>query len=161
LAARTHRTGFLDAFLRRSEQDRKEEWNLKEISELNLPDSVRYAETHEWAKLEGGVARIGISDYAQDSLGDITFVEFPQVGDVLHKGEQFGTVESTKAVSELFMPVGGEIVAVNTDLAESPELVNQAPYAAGWMIEVKPDNPGEMDSLMTAAAYGEMLGGHE
>ncbi len=132
---------------------------MKEISELNLPDSVRFAETHEWAKLEDGIVRIGISDYAQDSLGDITFVEFPQVGDVFHKGEQFGTVESTKAVSELFMPVGGEITAVNTDLADSPELVNQDPYATGWMVQVKPENPDEMDSLMSAEAYRNTLEG--
>jgi glycine cleavage system H protein len=132
---------------------------LKEITELNLPENMRYAETHEWAWLEDGMVKIGISDYAQDSLGDITFVEFPQVGDVFHKGEQFGTVESTKAVSELFMPVGGEIVAVNTDLADSPELVNHEPYDAGWMIEVKPENPGEMDSLMAAGAYRQMLEG--
>jgi glycine cleavage system H protein len=132
---------------------------LKEISELNLPDSVRYAATHEWAKLEGDTVRVGISDYAQDSLGDITFVEFPQAGDVFRKGEQFGTVESTKAVSELFMPVGGEITAVNTDLAESPELLNQDPYATGWMIQLKPEDPNEIESMMTAGAYREMLGG--
>jgi glycine cleavage system H protein len=132
---------------------------LREISELNLPDSVRYAETHEWAKLDGDTVKVGISDYAQDSLGDITFVEFPQVGDVFHKGEQFGTVESTKAVSELFMPVGGEITAVNTDLAESPELLNQDPYSAGWMIQLKPEDPSEMESMMTAGTYREMLGG--
>jgi glycine cleavage system H protein len=116
---------------------------LKEISELNLPDDVRYAEDHEWARPEGDKAKIGINDYAQDQLGDIVFVELPQVGDTFKKDEEFGTVESVKAVSELYMPVGGEILAVNTVLEESPELVNESPYKDGWMLEVKPNNPDD------------------
>jgi len=134
---------------------------VKEISEVNLPEDIRYNESHEWARLEGDSVRIGISDYAQDSLGDITYVELPQVGDVFHKGEEFGTVESTKAVSELFMPVGGEVTAVNTDLAEAPELINQDPYAAGWLLVVKPEAPEEMESLLKSEAYREMVGGLE
>jgi glycine cleavage system H protein len=134
---------------------------LKEITELNLPDNVCYAETHEWAKPEGEVIRVGISDYAQEQLGDLTFVEMPNVGDVLRKGEQFGVVESTKAVSEVFMPVGGEVTAVNADLVESPELINTDPYGAGWIIEVKPENSEELESLMTNAAYRVMLEGLE
>ncbi|HMK37374.1 MAG TPA: glycine cleavage system protein GcvH [Desulfomonilaceae bacterium] len=134
---------------------------MKEISEVNLPEDIRYNESHEWARLEGDSVRIGISDYAQDSLGDITYVELPQVGDVFHKGEEFGTVESTKAVSELFMPVGGEVTAVNTDLAEAPELINQDPYAAGWLLVVKPEAPEEMESLLKSEAYREMVGGLE
>lgn len=134
---------------------------MKEIGEFNLPDNVRYAETHEWAKREGDVVRVGISDYAQEQLGALTFVELPNLGDVFRRGEQFGVVESTKAVSEVFMPVGGEILAVNADLVESPELINSDPYGGGWIIEVKPEHAGELESLMTCAAYREMLEGLE
>ncbi len=134
---------------------------LKEIEEFNLPDNVRYAQTHEWVKQEGDNVRVGITDYAQDQLGELTFVELPNPGDELRKGEQFGVVESVKAVSELFMPVGGEILAVNTDLAESPELINTDPYGAGWIIEIKPEHPEEMEDLVTANVYREMLGGLE
>lgn len=132
---------------------------MKEIHELILPDDIRYAEDHEWAKAEGEKVRIGIDDYAQDQLGDIVFVELPQVGDKFAKGEPFGTVESVKAVSELFLPVGGEVVAINQKLEESPELVNNSPYEAGWMIDVKPDDFTEMEQLMTKDAYLEMLKG--
>jgi len=135
--------------------------NVKEIGELNLPDNVRFNETHEWARLEGDIVKVGISDYAQGSLGDITFVELPPLGESLEKGEQFGTVESTKAVSELFLPVGGEILAVNADLVESPGLINSEPYGAGWIIEVKPDHPEDLESLMDSRAYREMLKGLE
>jgi glycine cleavage system H protein len=134
---------------------------LKEIRELNLPDNVRYAETHEWAKPEGDVVRVGISDYAQEQLGALTFVELPNLGDVLRRAEQFGVVESTKAVSEVFMPVSGEVIAVNADLVESPELINSDPYGAGWIIEVKPEHWEELKSLMKSAAYREMLEGLE
>ena len=113
---------------------------MKELSELKFPDDVRYAESHEWAKSEGDTVKVGISDYAQDQLGDIVFVELPEEGDSLEKGEEFGTVESVKAVSEIYMPVGGEIVAVNSGLEDAPELANNTPYTDGWMIEVKPDN---------------------
>jgi glycine cleavage system H protein len=132
---------------------------MKELSELKLPDEARYAESHEWAKSEGDTVKVGISDYAQDQLGDIVFVELPEKGDSLEKGEEFGTVESVKAVSELYMPVGGEIVAVNSGLEDAPELANNTPYTDGWMIEVKPDNPSEMDNLLTADAYLEKLKG--
>jgi glycine cleavage system H protein len=134
---------------------------LKEIAELKLPDDVRYGETHEWTKPKGDVVRIGISDYAQEQLGALTFVELPNVGDVFRKGEQFGVVESTKAVSEVFMPVGGEVLGVNADLAESPELINSDPYGAGWIIEVHPEHPEELESLMTNVEYRVMLEGLE
>lgn len=134
---------------------------MKEIDELNLPDDVRYAEDHEWIRYEGDKVRIGISDYAQDQLGDIVFVELPQSGDTFEKGEEFGTVESVKAVSELYMPIGGEILSVNTALEESPDLVNQSPYNDGWMIEVKPSNSAELEALITRDAYLEMLKGLE
>ncbi len=132
---------------------------MKEIDELVIPGDVHYAEDHEWARLEEDEVRIGINDYAQDQLGDIVFVELPQVGDAFEKGDEFGTVESVKAVSELYMPVGGEIVAVNEDLEDSPELVNQEPYEGGWMILVKPTDKDEWDDLMTKDVYLDMLKG--
>ena len=134
---------------------------MKEINELNLPDDVRYAEDHEWARTEGDRVRVGLSDYAQDQLGDIVFVELPKPGDSFEKGEEFGTVESVKAVAELYMPIGGEILSVNSALENSPELINEKPYKDGWMIEVKPSEPSELDSLMTREDYLEMLKGIE
>ena len=136
---------------------------MEEINEIDLPGDLRYAEEHEWLRNDGDgdKARIGISDYAQDQLGDIVYIDLPQVGDSLGKGEQFGTVESVKAVSDLFMPVGGEILAVNPDLEDSPELVNESPYGDGWMIEIKPANREEVDALMTSDGYREMLKGLE
>ena len=132
---------------------------MKEIDELNLPDNLRYAEDHEWTRLEGDKVKIGIDDYAQDQLGDIVFVELPEVGATFSKGEEFGTVESVKAVSELFMPIGGEILAINTALEETPEHVNNSPYEDGWMIEIKPSDVAEMDVLMDKEAYIKMLKG--
>jgi glycine cleavage system H protein len=132
---------------------------MKELDELNFPDDVRYAESHEWARSEGDSVKVGISDYAQDQLGDIVFVELPEKGETFDKGEAFGTVESVKAVSELYMPVGGEILAVNAALEESPEKVNNAPYSDGWMIEIKAENPSEIDALLSNDAYLETLKG--
>lgn len=132
---------------------------MKELNELNFPDDVRYAKSHEWAKTEGDTLKVGISDYAQDQLGDIVFVELPEVGDTIGKGEEFGTVESVKAVSELYMPVAGEVVAINDTLEDAPEKVNNTPYGDGWMLEVKADNPAEMDDLMDNNAYLETLKG--
>ena len=131
---------------------------MKELNELHLPDDIRYTEEHEWARITGDIARIGVSDYAQDQLGDIVFVELPAVGDTLAKGEVFGTLESVKAVSELYLPLSGEVVAVNTALTDAPELINQDPYAA-WIIEVRPTDAGEYDQLLTAAAYLDLLRG--
>jgi glycine cleavage system H protein len=132
---------------------------MKDISELNLSNDVKYFEDHEWAKLENDEAVIGISDFAQDQLGDIVFVELPQKGDTFEKGTEFGTVESVKAVSELYMPLSGEVVAVNETLEESPELVNTQPYTEGWMIRIKPSNVDEMEQLMDKEAYLAMLKG--
>lgn len=132
---------------------------MKDMKELVLPDDLRYAEDHEWALLDGDVATVGVSDYAQDQLGDITYVELPAIGDIYRKGEEFGTLESTKAVSEVFMPLSGEVVEVNEALGESPGLVNSDPYGEGWLIKVKPDDPTELDALMTADEYGAMLAG--
>ena len=132
---------------------------MKEIGELNLPEDLFYSDDHEWVRSEGDKVRIGISDYAQDRLGDITFVEVPEVGAIFERGKEFGTVESTKAVSEMLMPVGGEVLAVNEALEESPDLLNLDSYGDGWIIEVKPGNPAELESLMTKDAYVNMLEG--
>ena len=131
---------------------------MKELDELHLPDDIRYTDEHEWARITGDIARIGVSDYAQDQLGDIVFVELPAVGDTIARGEVFGTLESVKAVSELYLPLSGEVVAVNTALTDAPELINQDPYAA-WIIEVRPSDAGEYDQLLTAAAYLDLLRG--
>jgi len=132
---------------------------MKEITELNFPEDVRYSESHEWVKAEGEIAKLGITDYAQDQLGDIVFVELPDVGESFEKGAEFGTVESVKAVSELYMPVSGEIVAINDALEDAPELVNNKPFADGWMIEVKLDDLSELDALMHKDAYLSTLKG--
>jgi len=134
---------------------------MKEISELNLPADLRYAEDHEWAILEEDKVRVGLDDYAQDQLGDIVFVELPQEGDTFKKGEVFATVESVKAVSECYIPVGGEIISVNNNLEESPELVNKSPYGEGWFVVINPSDPSEMDALMTNDACLEKLKGTE
>jgi glycine cleavage system H protein len=132
---------------------------MKEVSELQLPDDVRYTEDHEWARTEGEKTKAGISDYAQDQLGDIVYVKLPQTGDSFDKGQEFGTVESVKAVAELYMPVGGTILAVNSALEKSPELVNKDPYGDGWMIEIEPSDPAQFDALMKKDIYLETLKG--
>ncbi len=132
---------------------------MKEISELLLPDNIRYTKDHEWAKKEDSMVRVGISDYAQDQLGDIVFVELPPVGSSFSRGGQFATVESVKAVAEIYMPVAGEVVSTNKTLEDSPELLNKDPYQKGWMIEIRPSNQAELDSLMGFEDYLEMLKG--
>lgn len=131
---------------------------MKEISELNIPENVRYTKDHEWAKSEGETMKIGISDYAQDQLGDVVFVELPEKGDHFDTGDEFGTVESVKAVSELYIPLSGEVVSVNGELEDTPEMINQDPYN-GWIIEIKPDNAEEFDALLDHEAYLELLKG--
>ena len=134
---------------------------MKEISELNMPDNIRYAQDHEWARIEGDRIRVGLDDYAQDQLGDIVFIELPQVGATFKKGDEFSTVESVKAVVECYLPVSGEITDVNKALEEAPELVNQSPYGDGWFVEVSPTDPSEMDTLMTRSECVEKLKGAE
>ncbi|HIP39507.1 MAG TPA: glycine cleavage system protein GcvH [Desulfocapsa sulfexigens] len=129
---------------------------MKEISELNLPSDVFYSDDHEWAKKEGDTVKIGISDYAQDQLGDIVFVELPEVGDTFEKGEEFGTLESVKAVSEVFIPLGGEVVAVNEALEDAPELVNEDPYGS-WIIEIRPTVDEEYGDLLNRDQYLKLL----
>jgi glycine cleavage system H protein len=135
---------------------------MKEIDELSFPEDVHYAEDHEWAlKVDGEKMRVGISDYAQDQLGDIVFVEMPEVGASFEKGQECGTLESVKAVAEMYLPVGGEIIAVNKALEDSPGQINESPYTDGWILEVKPTDPSQWETLMTREAYLEMLRGIE
>jgi glycine cleavage system H protein len=122
---------------------------------MNTPEDNRYAKSHEYVHLEGGVATIGITDYAQKELGDVVFVELPQIGSQLEAGDELGSIESVKAVSELFTPMSGEVVEVNEALAEKPELVNTDPYGDGWMIRVRLSDPSELDDLMNAEEYEE------
>ena len=125
----------------------------------NVPSTHRYAKSHEWLKLEGdGTATIGISDYAQNSLGDITYVQLPKVGASFKAGETFGVVESVKAASDLYSPVGGTVVATNPVLTSAPETVNSAPYEGGWMMKLKVANPADANALMDAAAYTTLIG---
>jgi len=125
---------------------------MKEVHELNLPEDVRYTKDHEWAKVTGDTIKIGISDYAQDQMGDIVFVEMPDVGDTFEEGDEFGTLESVKAVSELYIPIGGEIVAINEELEDTPELLNQDPYG-GWIVEIKPKDIQEIEQLFDRDTY--------
>jgi len=132
---------------------------MKEIQELNLPEDLKYAKSHEWAKKTGDAVKIGLNDYAQDQLGEIVFVEMPEVGDSFSQGDEFGNVESVKAVSEIYIPVSGEIIAVNEDLEDSPESVNDSCYDKGWIVEVKLSDPSEFDSLLDKESYLETLKG--
>lgn len=122
-----------------------------------LPKELKYSEEHEWVKVEGQTVRIGITDFAQSELGDIVFVELPEVGDEIEADEPFGSVESVKTVSELYAPISGKVVAVNEDLDDSPEFVNESPYEKAWMIVVEPSDSSEVDKLMTAEQYQEMI----
>lgn len=123
----------------------------------NIPENLRYSKDHEWVAVDGDVATIGITDYAQHSLGDVVYIDMPRSGDKFATHESFGSVESVKAVSEIFTPVGGEVTEVNDGLNDTPEAVNNDPYEAGWMVKVKMDNPGEADAMMSAAEYEEYL----
>lgn len=125
----------------------------------NIPEELHYSKDHEWVRVEGDIAVVGITDYAQDSLGDVVYVELPKAGETFAANESFGSVESVKAVSEVFSPVSGEISAVNESLNDEPEKVNQDPYGDGWMIRVKMSNQGEVDSLLTAAEYEDFTKG--
>jgi len=131
---------------------------VKELSEVIFGEGLRYTEDHEWVTAAGSTLRVGISDYAQDQLGDIVYVELPEVGATFARGDQFGTLESVKAVSELYLPVGGEIVAVNEALGDAPELINQDPYG-NWIVEIRPADSSELERLLTADGYRQLLKG--
>jgi glycine cleavage system H protein len=121
------------------------------------PADRKYTKDHEWAKLDEGLAVVGITDYAQEQLGDIVYVELPQSGDTVEKSQSFGIIESVKAASDLFAPIGGEVVAINEELVGRPELVNQDPYEGGWMVKVQPEDEMQMDDLLTAEEYAAHL----
>lgn len=122
------------------------------------PDNLRYTKEHEWVSVSGEEATIGVTFFAQKELGDVVFVELPEVGRSLAAGEEFGTVESVKAVSEIYAPVAGEVKEVNKELEDKPEIVNEDPYGRGWMMKIKISDPSELETLMDAAAYQEMVG---
>ncbi len=131
-----------------------------------IPDNLRYAESHEWVRLEGDTIVVGISDYAQKSLGDIVYVELPEVGEQYDRGQAFGVVESVKATSDIYAPMAGKVLAVNEELQSDPAVVNTDPYGGGWIVRFQVGNPAEYDGLLDAAAYTEHVqkeeekGGH-
>ncbi len=131
---------------------------MKEIHELTLPEELSYCNDHEWTQKSGDTVKIGISDYAQDQIGDIVFVEMPEVGDSFTKGDEFGSLESVKAVSEMFIPLSGKVVAINEALEDAPELVNEDPYGS-WIIEIMPSEAGEYDALLSRDDYLKLLQG--
>ena len=124
---------------------------------MNFPTNVKYTSEHEWIRIENDEAIVGITDYAQDQLGDIVFVDVTTEGETLEQGEVFGTIEVVKTVSDLFLPIGGEIVEVNPELEEHPELVNKDPYGEGWIIRTKPTDASQMDELLDAEAYKKII----
>jgi glycine cleavage system H protein len=125
---------------------------------MNIPENLKYTEDHEWIKVDGDTAIVGVTEYAQEQLGDVVFVEIETEGENLEKGDTFGTIEAVKTVSDLFMPIAGQVVEVNPKLEETPEIVNQDPYGDGWMVKIKMDDPGQLDGLLSAEAYKETIG---
>lgn len=125
---------------------------------MNFPENLKYTKEHEWVSIEGDVATIGITEFAQSELGDIVFVEIETEGENLDQNEVFGTIEAVKTVSDLFMPITGEIIAINTDLEDAPESVNESPYENGWMVKIKASDLSQIDDLMGASAYKSLIG---
>ncbi|HOK25624.1 MAG TPA: glycine cleavage system protein GcvH [Bacteroidales bacterium] len=125
---------------------------------MNIPDNLKYTKDHEWLRVEGEFGVVGITDFAQGELGDIVFVEIGTLGETLKKGEPFGTIEAVKTVSDIFMPVSGEVLEVNPEIESSPELVNKDPYGKGWMIRIKIADPTEINDLLTPEAYRTLVG---
>ncbi len=126
---------------------------------MTFDESVKYQESHEWARKDGDHVVVGISDYAQDSLGDVVYVELPEVGTTHKKGDAFGVVESVKAASDVYLPVSGEVVEINSALEDEPATVNEAPFADGWLVRIKPSDASELDALMSASEYEEFTKG--
>ena len=124
---------------------------------FEVPEKCRYLETHEWARRDGDTVRVGITDFAQDELGDVVFVELPEVGEQVTAGDAFGVIESIKAVSDLYAPVSGEVVAVNETLFDRPELVNESPFEDGWMLALVLDDPDDLEGLLDADAYADQI----
>ncbi|MFC2188122.1 glycine cleavage system protein GcvH [Fulvivirgaceae bacterium LMO-SS25] len=125
---------------------------------MNFPEELKYTEDHEWIRVEGDIATIGITEFAQSELGDIVYVEIETVGDEIGAGEVFGTVEAVKTVSDLFMPIDGTVLEFNEELENAPELVNEDPYGKGWMIKIKMSNPSQLDGLLSTDSYREVTG---
>ena len=128
---------------------------------MEAPDGLRYSNEHEWVRADEGMAEVGITDYAQDQLGDIVYLDLPAVGAKVAQNEKMGEIESVKAVSDLFSPVGGELVEVNQEVIDDPELVNQEPYRRGWLFKVRLSDAGELESLLSAEAYRELVAAEE
>jgi glycine cleavage system H protein len=126
---------------------------------MNVPEELRYSSDHEWVSRDGDVVRIGITDYAQDALGDVVFVQVPEVGATVASGDSFGEVESTKSVSDVYAPVSGTVVAVNEALAEGPQVLNEDPYGDGWICTIRMSDPAQFDALLDASAYGALIEG--
>jgi len=124
---------------------------------MEIPKDLKYTNEHEWARIEGDIATVGITDYAQESLGDVVYIETPEIGTEVKKGEEFGSIESVKAVSDVFSPISGEIIEVNEELADHPEYINQSPYDKGWIVKIKISNPEEADELMDSTKYEEFV----
>ncbi|WP_299269244.1 glycine cleavage system protein GcvH [Halorientalis sp.] len=124
---------------------------------FEIPDDCRFLDSHEWARRENGYVRVGVSDFAQDELGDVVFVELPAEGGAVTSEDDFGVIESIKAVSDLYAPVSGTVVAVNDDLVDAPELVNEDPYGDGWMLEIDPEEESELDDLLSPEAYDNQI----
>jgi glycine cleavage system H protein len=125
---------------------------------MSIPANLKYTSDHEWIRVEGQEAFIGITDYAQSELGEIIYVEVETIGESLNEGEVFGTVEAVKTVSEMFLPVDGEVLAYNDELTDKPELVNEDPYGKGWIVKISVSNPAQLDALLSADAYAKLLG---
>jgi glycine cleavage system H protein len=123
---------------------------------MNVPEDLRYSKDHEWARLEGDRVRVGITDYAQDALGDVVFIELPEIGATVKLDESFSEVESTKSVSDVYAPLAGTIVEVNTDLSDTPERINEDPYGDGWICLIEPEDAAAYESLLDAAAYRDL-----
>jgi glycine cleavage system H protein len=130
----------------------------KQFTIMNIPSNLKYTKDHEWVSLEGDIATVGITDFAQKELGDIVYVEVETLDQTLEKDEVFGTVEAVKTVSDLFLPLSGEIIEFNEELEASPESVNTDPYGAGWMVKVKVSNPSDFDNLLSSDAYKDLIG---
>ncbi|VAW27780.1 Glycine cleavage system H protein [hydrothermal vent metagenome] len=124
---------------------------------MNIPEKLKYSDDHEWVRVEGDEAYIGITDFAQNELGDIVFVEVETIDETLEKGEAFGTVEAVKTVSDLLLPVGGTILELNEKLEDEPEVINKDPYGEGWIVKIKVSNPAEVDEMLDAAAYKKLI----
>ena len=124
---------------------------------MNFPENIKYTNEHEWIRVEGDIAYVGITDYAQDQLGDIVFVDIQTVGETLNAGDVFGTIEVVKTISDIFLPVGGEVLEQNEALADQPELVNQDPYGEGWLVKIKPPEDADFDSLLSAEDYKKLI----